>query len=372
MQKRGAPIVVAVLIVPVALSLCAAAQTPSGLPASLSDREFWQLVSDLSEPDGFFEDENYVSNELGYERTMRRLREAVTPDGVFLGVGPEQNFSYAAALRPRMAFVLDIRRQNLIQHLMYKALFELSDDRPEFVSRLFSRRRPAGLDADAGVDVLFRAYRAVSPDRQLFDETLARMLNVLVDRHGFALTDADRASLLKVFEAFYKSGPELMYVFRGTPEPHPTYERMMTAADETGRHWSYLASADTFQHVRVMQQKNLIVPVVGDFAGPKALNAIGAYVRERGGTINVFYVSNVEPYLFASGTWRRFYETVATLPLDKSGLFVRTFFGATTRECSAMRPTSRTPVLGSMETLMNAWRAGELKSQCDLVAFSKR
>jgi hypothetical protein len=371
-QKRRAPIVVAFLIAAVALSLCAAAQTPSRLPASLSDREFWQLVGDLSEPDGFFEDENYVSNELGYERTMRRLQEAVTPDGVFLGVGPEQNFSYVAALRPRMAFVLDIRRQNLIEHLMYKALFELSDDRVEFVSRLFSRRRPAGLDADVGVDALFQAYGAVSPDRQLFDDTLARMLNVLVDRHGFALTDADRASLLKVFDAFYKSGLELMYVFRGTPERHPTYQQMMTAADETGRRWSYLASAESFQHVRGMQQKNLIVPVVGDFAGPKALKAIGAYVRERRGVISVFYVSNVEPYLFANGTWKRFYETLDTLPLDTSGLFVRTFFGATGRECRAMGPTIRIPVLGSMETLMSAWRAGKLTSQCDLVAFSKR
>ena len=120
-----------------------------------------------------------------------------------------------------------------------------------------------------------------------------------------------------------------------------------------------------------MQRRNLIVPVVGDFAGAKALKAIGAYVRDHGGVINVFYVSNVEPYLFGSGTWKAFYETVATLPLDESGLFIRAFFGSTAKECGALKPTIRTPVLGSMATLVNAYRNGAIKTQCDLVTASR-
>jgi hypothetical protein len=43
-------------------------------------------------------------------------------------------------VKPKIAFIVDIRRQNLIEHLMYKALFELSADRAEFISRLLSRR----------------------------------------------------------------------------------------------------------------------------------------------------------------------------------------------------------------------------------------
>src|ERR1700752_552049 len=99
------------------------------LPADRSDSDFWQLIVDVSESDGHFEDENFVSNELGYHRAIQRLQEAVQPGGVYVGVGPEQNFSYIAALRPKMAFVVDIRRQNMVEHLMYKALFELSEDR---------------------------------------------------------------------------------------------------------------------------------------------------------------------------------------------------------------------------------------------------
>ena len=348
----------------------AAQERSPALPAELNDKDFWQLIVDVSEPGGHFEDENFVSNEMGYQRVMQRLQEAVQPGGVYVGVGPEQNFSYIAALRPKMAFVVDIRRQNMIEHLMYKALFELSEDRVDFLSRLFSRLRPASLDRHADVATLFQAFETALTDRQLFDDTLARMLDVLVRQHRFGLTTGDEAALRKVFTAFYESGPNIRYVFRGTAELHPTYAQLMTAL-EGGKNWSYLGSSDSFDHIRTMHRRNLIVPVVGDFAGPKALKAIGAYVRERGGTVNVFYTSNVEANLFGAGTWKTFYENVSALPVHDAGVFVRTFFGATARECRAQRPTIRTPVLASMPALLAASRKGELKSQCDLVVASR-
>ena len=349
----------------IALAAWVAAQNQSpGLPAQLSDKDFWQLITDVSEPDGYFEDENFVSNETGYQRVMPRLQDAVRPGGVYVGVGPEQNFTYIAALKPKMAFIVDIRRQNTIQHLMYKALFELSADRADFLSRLFSRPRPASLDPSSDVGAMFQAFATVRADQRLFDENLARILDVLERQHQFALTPGDRTAMRKIFNAFYESGPDIRYVFRGTAELHPTYAQLMTAA-------SYLGTSDSFEHVLQMQRQNLIVPVVGDFAGPRALRAMGQYVRERGGAIDVFYVSNVESYLFRAGTWKAFYENVSTLPVHKSGAFVRTFFGATARECSAQRPTIRAPVLGSMTALLTAYRNGDLKSQCDLVAASE-
>jgi len=106
---------------------------------------FWKLVESLSEPGGSFSGENYVSNEPQYGDVLTQVEKTLQPGGVYIGVGPEQNFNHIAALRPRMAFVLDIRRQNAIELLMYRALFELSPDRATFLSRLFSRRRPAGV-----------------------------------------------------------------------------------------------------------------------------------------------------------------------------------------------------------------------------------
>src|SRR6188768_1838176 len=106
------------------------------LPARLSDAEFWALVEQLSEPEGNFPFDNLVSNETSIQSVIPALLNRTRPGGVYLGVGPEQNFTYIAALQPRIAFVIDIRRQNLVEHLMYKALFELSPSRADFVSRL--------------------------------------------------------------------------------------------------------------------------------------------------------------------------------------------------------------------------------------------
>src|SRR5262245_44635837 len=109
------------------------------LPPQLSDEAFWKLVTDFSEPGGSFPSDNFVSNERSFQHILPELKARVKPGGVYLGVGPEQNFTYIVALRPRIAFIFDIRRQNMIQMLMYKALLETSADRREFLSRLFSR-----------------------------------------------------------------------------------------------------------------------------------------------------------------------------------------------------------------------------------------
>src|SRR5438045_6238713 len=111
------------------------------LPKQIADDAFWRLVTGLSEPGGSFPSENFVSNELNFQLVLTRLRAATKPGGAYLGVGPEQNFTYIAALQPGIAFIVDIRRQNLIQHLLFKAIFEMAPDRAAFLSILFSRQR---------------------------------------------------------------------------------------------------------------------------------------------------------------------------------------------------------------------------------------
>src|SRR6266704_2668747 len=115
------------------------------IPARLTDEQFWKLSNGFSEQDGIFRSDNLLSNELAFQYVIPELVEQAKQGRVYMGVGPEQNFTYIAALRPAMAFIVDIRHGNLDVHLLYKALFELSKDRAEFVARLFSRKRPSGL-----------------------------------------------------------------------------------------------------------------------------------------------------------------------------------------------------------------------------------
>src|SRR4030095_374667 len=127
------------------------------LPTQLSDAEFWRLASNSSEPGGGFISENLVSNELGYPYIIPALMERVPAGGAYLGVGPEQNFTYMAAIHPSIAFVIDIRRQNMIEHLLYKAVFEMSANRQEFLSRLFARKVEATKNRNASPGELLSA-----------------------------------------------------------------------------------------------------------------------------------------------------------------------------------------------------------------------
>src|SRR5947208_9060510 len=148
-----------ILVAQLGLGLIAlAAET---LPAQLSDQEFWKLSADSSEADGTFRSDNLLSNESYFQYVIPPLNELAKQGRVYMGVGPEQNFTYIAALKPKMVFIVDIRRGNLELQLMYKALFEMSKDRAEFVSKLFAKKQPEGLGPKSTAIEIFSAFSYV-------------------------------------------------------------------------------------------------------------------------------------------------------------------------------------------------------------------
>jgi hypothetical protein len=349
------------LILPVvAAFLVAAAVTAApqrgrgavGLPERLTDQAFWQLTEQFSEPGGTFHSENYISNENAFQTVIPDLVARATPGGLYLGVGPEQNFTYMAATRPRMAFIVDIRRGNLQEHLFYKALMELSADRAEFLSRLFGRARPANLGAGATVNQLFAAFRTSPPSEALFRQTTAAVIDRLTKTHAFALHPEDARQIEFISRtAFFSDGPDLMY--RRTDNVNagrrPTYAELMTSDDGRGRQRSYLADEASFAYLKDLQTRNLVVPVVGDFGGPKALRAVAQWARTQGAVVSAFYLSNVEMYLRQDGKMNAFCSSVAAMPLDATSTFIRSQSGgggfysmlgamqAETRGCAAAR-----------------------------------
>jgi hypothetical protein len=275
---------------------CGLGFSRSTIPATLSDAEFWRLSTALSEPPGeFTHSDNLVSNEIYYVHTIRRLRAR---GGVYIGVGPEQNFSYIARLEPDMAFIVDIRRENRNLHFMYKALFELSSNRADFVSRLFSRGRPPGLSAATSVADLFEAYATVRGEQRLYEHTLAMIRERLTSVRRFALTEQDLEWIAEALHAFYSDGPAIHYgrTLSGDAA-RPSYRALMTGSDTSGVPRSYLATEDAFSLVKSLHARNAIVPVVGDFAGPHALRSVGDYARQHKAVVGAFYASNVEVYL---------------------------------------------------------------------------
>ena len=315
------------------------------LPARISDEAFWQMINEFSEPSGPFISDNFMSNENTFQHVIPELKKRLIPGGVYIGVGPEQNFTYLVALRPKAAFIIDIRRQNMLEHLLYKALIELSPDRAVFLSRLFSRTRLSGLATTSTVEELFSAYHGATANRGLFQQNLQAVKDQLVAHHGFTLTNDDLERIEYVYNEFYAHGPDMRYSFPGLLEPFPAYAELMTETDGAGEHHGYLATEENFRILRELERNNVVIPLVGDFAGPKAVRSVGRYLKEHGATVTVFYTSNVEQYLRPFGTWSDFCSNVATLPLDRTSTFIRTVTG---RQFSGQ--FGLIPELGNMAT----------------------
>ena len=297
-------------------------------PARLADAEFWKLTVDISEPNGQFQSDNLLSNEMGFQTIIPDLKKMVK-SGVYMGVGPEQNFTYIAALQPKMVFITDIRRGNLELHLMYKALFEMATDRADFVGMLFSKKRPEGLTVDSPVGQIFTKYDAAPISAEAYDNTWKRIVDHLTKSpHTFPLATDDIDGIKYVFDAFYTYGTALNYRSSGgsigAGGNYATYEALMITNDGAGAERSYLASDELFKVIKDLETKNLLVPTVGNFAGPKALRAVGKYIREHGESVQAFYLSNVEDYL-TGGLWQQFCNNVASLTLTEASTFI---FGA--------------------------------------------
>jgi hypothetical protein len=377
--QRAGWFVAASALVVVSWSSAPRLRAADTLPNELTNGAFWQLIENASEASGAFQSENLLSNETGYQAVIPLLKRSTRSDGVYLGVGPEQNFTYIAAMHPKIAFIIDIRRQNMLEHLLYKALFEMSADRAEFVSRLFSLKRPAGLSEQSTVDELFRAYSTMPVDNDAFRKNLQDVKDLLLRTHRFGLTSQDEIDIEHVFTVFRDFGPLINYnasagQFGGRRGGGmPDYVELMTAMDRQGEHRSYLASEENYRVVRDLERRNLIVALTGDFGGKKALRAVGRYLKDHNATVTAFYLSNVERYLFQSsgnqnGGWTNFFDNVATLPLDASSTFIRSGGGGFQGGGAGMRAAN---VLASIQETLAAVKDGRIRTYNDVFSIVK-
>jgi hypothetical protein len=307
------------------LLLATAAGLVAQTPAALSDSAYARLVATLSEPAGFFDTDNLISNEDAYLHPLGTLKRLGVSGGAYVGVGPDQNFSYIAATRPRVAFIVDIRRDNLLEHLLFKALFGLARNRVEYLCLLVGRTPPADTTGwgarDVAALVAYVDHAALDPRAEPRAQERAKRLAV-------PLSAADVATMARFHHAFVADGLDLQFnSFGRTPQPYyPDYRRLILESDRGGRRASYLASEADFQFVKSLEERNLVVPVVGDFAGPQALAGIARWLRGHGEHVSAFYASNVEQYLLRDGSFPKFAANVAQLPRDASAVMIRSYF----------------------------------------------
>lgn len=327
----------AIVILAAALASCVEGRglgAKSGTAAAaqhvFADSSFARLIDQLSEPSGYFDTDNLISNETSYLHVVGALEELRVKGGAYIGVGPDQNFSYIAAIRPSVAFIIDIRRDNLLLHLMFKALFSLARNRIEYLCLLFGRPPPDDADEwdERSIGELIEYLKGKSGDSDYIALTMA----AVVDRAaslGIRLSDSDRETIRRFHISFIREGPGLRFrSFGRMPRSYyPTYERLLLETDLNGRQVGFLADEEDFQFLKRLQESDLVVPVVGDLAGDHALSAIGRYVADQGEWVSALYTSNVEFYLWRARSFDRFAATVRDLPFDERSVIIRSYFG---------------------------------------------
>jgi hypothetical protein len=298
---------------------------------SLPIAEFSHLVQTFSEEGGYFPSDNFTSNEDSYLTVVDKMKELGATGGAYVGVGPEQNFTYIAKVRPRIAFIVDIRRQAIIQHLMYKTLFQLSPTPADFLSRLLSR--PIKGTVPDSIEEIVKYFSAIKPDNQAYSENLAVIRRMIQQDFKFPLSTQDQESLDYVYGNFRDQGFEIGFEMGGRLNRRfghlPVLREIILQKDLNGKLGNFLAVPEDYLFLREMHRRNMIIPVVGDFGGKKALALIGEYLRKKEYVVRVFYASNVEIVLFdwgMTGNFAGFVENIKNLPTDDRSLLIRSTF----------------------------------------------
>ena len=306
------------------------------------DTSFAGTVARLSEPSGYFDSDNLISNETSYLHAVTHLRSGRVTGGAYIGVGPDQSFSYIAAIRPTVAFMIDIRRDNMLMHLMFKALFERSQNRFEYLARWTGRVVPpdARSRSGAAIEQILAAIDSLPPD-----ETSAGTDSIIatVRRYGVPLSANDSTTLRRFHGEFSRLGLDLRFTSTGRlPQYYyPTLRDLILERDLDGQRSSYLASEESWQFLKNLEARDRIIPVVGNLAGTTAFPAIGREVAARNETVSALYVSNVEMYIWRDGSFGIFAATADRLPRTDRSVIIRSFFGGGFRGQS--HPLQRDP-----------------------------
>jgi hypothetical protein len=334
----------------------------------VSVEQFGRYIESWSEPEGYFDSDNFISNETSYLHVVDDLHNRVSPGGIYVGVGPDQNLSYIVHTRPMLAIITDIRRQNMLEHLWFKALISLVSNRTEYLALLVSRETP-NLKAGASLQDIIEAVRRSRTDEKLFLKNLAAVKKVLTDTYRLKLSSDDLSKIEYIYRTFWDENLELRFssIGRGNALNYPTFEEMLLETDRRGKQQSYLSSEELFQWLKKFEEENRLIPIVGDFAGSHALRSVGAFLKANGLRVSAFYTSNVEFYLFDRPTWTRYVANVKSLPIADDSIFIRSYFPNGRLHPLNVPGHRSTSLVGSMSRFVQDYDARRLESYWDVV-----
>jgi hypothetical protein len=195
---------------------------------------------------------------------------------------------------------------------------------------------------------------------------LRRRVDVAIRRTGVPLSADDLATIRRFHQRFIEEGLALRFNSTGRPPQYyyPTYKDLLLETDTEGRQGNFLASEEAFLFLKSLEARDLVIPVVGDIAGQKAMAAVARSLASRGERLSAFYTSNVEQYLYGHGTFPQFIVNVRQIPRTANSQVIRSVF----RYTGLARPgDGSVSQLHTISDLLTGYDGGRFRSYGQLV-----
>ena len=264
-----------------------------------------------------------------------------------------------------------MRRDNLLLHLLFKAIFPEARSRVEYLALLTGRQLPAaGTDwSQRPVNALITYIDAAPHLTEAGVTALRGRLAAVIRGFGVPLSDADRSTIDRFHRRFIDAGLGLQFNSTGrAPQyDYPTYRDLLLEVDRLGVRQSFLASEPDFQFVKGLHARHQVIPIVGNLAGSKALASVAKFLAASNLKVTAFYTSNVEFYLFRDGSFPAFVANLGRLPHDSGSVIVRSVFAAGGAGVARVPGYNSASLTQNIDALLAGYAKGQFRQYAELI-----
>lgn len=345
-------------------------------PDLLEREAFVELIRRLSDPpSGPASADNLMTNEDSIASVMDQAGREVPRDTVYLGVGPDQNFSLIAATRPDSAFILDFRKKNQLLHFLHRALLHVSNDQVEYLAHFWARSfikcATAPINAnrrEISAGELICGFKNTDFQKQLFENAQAKVSEQI---RLLNYVSADELTEIRRIHARL-AGAGLQARFLAL-KMYPQMQSLVQALTRSGKPGHWLGSDQHFQTIRELQTKNRIIPIVADWAdSPKntqssAFQRLSDWLISNQKQVGCIYISDVEFFLMRTSIFDKYIENLGQLPIHEEARIIRT----STREIKhpeRLSGQSSTTIVRPLRQFIDRASSGKIKTLDDLFA----
>jgi hypothetical protein len=224
-------------------------------------------------PERLTRDSHYWVSDESYHLLFRQA--IADKGGVFLGIGPDQNYLMAGWSRPEVLIPLDFDQAIIDLHFAYRVAF-LHSETPEAFRAMWTQEKEAQFKA-----LLETEYK-----------------------------DKDSRQLKGILKAFARARPKVLLRFKRVSKLHR----------EKGIP-TYLDNPEQYAYVRKLYQTGRVFPVRGDLTATTTMRDIGEACKKLGLEIKVLYLSNTQQYFDYTDDFK---QNILALPLAEDSVVLHT------------------------------------------------